>query len=384
MTVAYTRFETSVNFANAFNAGSQKMRFPRTRHVRSLKFFADLDIVVGTATEVGSAFEAIDRIEVEWDQFQQRWFGRQLPLISHHWWGVPTIVGQSCYKDSAIATIAADASFRLPVGAVARANRNIDITITINAGAAYVEATASADATAPDLDVFVAADYVDAAPSHAYVTWTDTRDNMAVQTDFVLPFYENPGTSIERIYVTTTEDSADWVADTAASAQDNLWANYSTDGTAGAVGNALTDMEFDLGGVETWDLTSVVPTSRWPTMICRPQTIANALTAGGHTGTFLTRNGDFVFEVSALQTSAGRLRLTSTSTDVLICVVFAIPNATAGDEAGGSQGSTPTPPAGPAGPVAGGANTGAGYRSGGYGGFGPRTGGGGTVRRNLG
>src|SRR3990167_9408145 len=168
MTVAYTRFETSVAFTNAFAAGSQNTRIPRTRHIRSLRFYADYNIVVGTATEVGSAVEAIDRIEIEWDQFQQRWWGRSLPVYHQAWWGTPITVGQSCYKDSAIASINASASFRLPVGAVARANRNIDITVTLNDGSASVETEASADATLPEMVKNIAADYVDVAPSHAY------------------------------------------------------------------------------------------------------------------------------------------------------------------------------------------------------------------------
>src|SRR3990167_2098517 len=326
MTVAYTRFETSVAFTNAFAAGSQKTRIPRTRHIRSLKFYADYDIVVGTATEIGSAVEAIEKIEIEWDQFQQRWWGRSIPVYHQAWWGQPIIVGPQAYKDEAISTVDVSAAFRLPLGAVARSNRK----------------------------VYIGADYVDSPPSHAYVTWTDVRDGMAAQTDFVLPFYETTGTSIEKIVITTCENYTDWVADTTAGAQDNLWANYSTDGAAGAVSQDLTDLEFDLGGVETWDLTSVIPTARFPTMIYRPQTIANALTAGASSGTILGRNGDFVIDINQIQTSAGRLRLNATTTDVLVTVIFAIPNASSGDEAGRASGSTPVPPGGPSGPVAGG------------------------------
>ena len=354
MTVAYTRFETSVAFTNAFAAGSQKTRIPRTRHIRSLKFYADYDIVVGTATEIGSAVEAIEKIEIEWDQFQQRWWGRSIPVYHQAWWGQPIIVGPQAYKDEAISTVDVSAAFRLPLGAVARSNRNVDITVTLNDGSASVETEASADATLPTMTVYIGADYVDSPPSHAYVTWTDVRDGMAAQTDFVLPFYETAGTSIEKIVITTCENYTDWVADTTAGAQDNLWANYSTDGAAGAVSQDLTDLEFDLGGVETWDLTSVIPTARFPTMIYRPQTIANALTAGASSGTILGRNGDFVIDINQIQTSAGRLRLNATTTDVLVTVIFAIPNASSGDEAGRASGSTPVPPGGPSGPVAGG------------------------------
>ena len=142
MALAYSRFETSMSFANALTARSIKTRFPRTRAIRSLWFYADLTVTVGTDTEIASPFEAIERIELEWGGLQATYHGRQIPMIHQHRWGTPVILEHGCYRNvSVLAATDCGATFRLPVGATAKSNKNIDITVSTFAGDAWVETT---------------------------------------------------------------------------------------------------------------------------------------------------------------------------------------------------------------------------------------------------
>jgi len=332
MALQYSRFETSIAFANALNARSSKTRFPRPRHVRSLWFYADLVVSVGTITEIASPFEAIEQIEIEWDGFQSTWHGRQLPMIHQDHWGKPVIVEHGCYRDASI-TGSQDcgATFRLPIGAVARPNHNIDITIRTFAGAAWAEDTTAIDATSPTLDIFIAADYTDETPSVSYVTWIDVREAMNAQTDFSLPLH--PNSSLETIYITTTDDRDDWIPEATAANRYPLNMNYEPN---------LTDLELDMGLAETWDMSSVIPAIQHPTFMLRPGEDDESLAAYE---SVLSRLGDYVIHVSQNVTSEPRLRLNATTTDLLLCCVYAV-----GNPAGGGApptASTPFPPGGP-------------------------------------
>lgn len=350
MSLAWTRYEVTIANINPLNATSgNKERFPRPRGVRSLYFFCDMQISVGTTgVEVAGVFEVLNEIEIEWDGKEAKYYGRQIPLIHQDWWGKPVVVEEHAYMDHAGAagtpgtgSSNMGGSFRLPVGAPPMSNKNIDITISTWAVAAWAEATTNIDATAPDLDIYIGADYVNETPSHSYVTWTDVREALNSQVDVTPPFISEPGTSIEKIYITTTDDRDDWVPEATQGNRNALSMNYE---------NNLQDFELDMGLAETWDLTSVIDAFLHPTLIVRAGDVDDSATVYENV---LARTGDYVIPVNQEMTSEFRLRVNATTTDAYFCVVYAVPNAVSSPAAVPAP-SVPVTPGGPATPVAGG------------------------------
>lgn len=311
----------SITWANSGLAGQrQPIRWNRKQSIRSILWYHDFGMDIDTAnTEVLSPLETLDRVRIEYDNDAIEVLGDEISVSMAAHYGRGPLVGGASYRDLAVADNQDfDSVVRLPVGCPAAPELNIEVSFTLSGETIWSETVAN---TPADLDsvLYLYADYVDTL-AMKYATWGEQTEALAAERGYNPP--NKLGEFVPFATVVCRDDDDAYTAETTASAENTLYANYE---------DALTYVEVQMG-----ETTHRVPDFAEPIRLLSPEVSVIRRSAAHNHANYLRVDGAYIIPVNLKVNALPVIRLNAATSDTHVKVWFATP---LGEQAA----ATPTP-----------------------------------------